>query len=114
MADEITLTLPREPDFHRVAHLVLGGLAARMDLTVENLEDLQLALDAILDRTETKAGDITVRMRVDERRARSARRPAHRTAARRDRAASPTASSASGGCSTPPSTTCMSTGSGFG
>jgi hypothetical protein len=65
MADEITLTLPREPDFHRVAHLVLGGLAARMELTVENLEDLQLALDAILDRTETKAGDITVRMRVD-------------------------------------------------
>jgi anti-sigma regulatory factor (Ser/Thr protein kinase) len=66
MADEITLTLPREPNFHRVAHLVLGGLAARMDLTVENLEDLQLALDAILDRTETKVGDITLRMRVDD------------------------------------------------
>jgi hypothetical protein len=66
MADEITLTLPREPNFHRVAHLVLGGLAVRMDLTVENLEDLQLALDAILDRTEAMAGDVTVRMRVDD------------------------------------------------
>jgi hypothetical protein len=46
--DEITLTLPRDADFHRVAHLVLGGLAVRMDLTVENLEDLQIALDSIL------------------------------------------------------------------
>lgn len=62
MTDEITLTLPRDADFHRVAHLVLGGLAVRMDLTVENLEDLQIALDSILGRTELEAGDVTVRM----------------------------------------------------
>jgi hypothetical protein len=62
VTDEITLTLPRDADFHRVAHLVLGGLAVRMDLTVENLEDLQIALDSILGRTELDAGDITVRM----------------------------------------------------
>jgi hypothetical protein len=62
MADEITLTIPRDGDFHRVAHLVLGGLAVRMDLTVESLEDLQIALDSILGRSELEAGDITVRM----------------------------------------------------
>jgi len=66
MTDEITLTLPREPDFHRVAHLVLGGLAVRLDLTIENLEDMQIALDALLDRTEPEAGDVTVRMRLHE------------------------------------------------
>jgi hypothetical protein len=60
--DEITLTIPRDADFHRVAHLVLGGLAVRIDLTVENLEDLQIALDSILGRSELEAGDITVRM----------------------------------------------------
>jgi hypothetical protein len=60
--DEITLTLPREPGYHRVAHLVLGGLAVRLNLTIENLEDLELALDAILSRTDPAAGDITVRM----------------------------------------------------
>jgi hypothetical protein len=60
--DEITLTIPRDADFHRVAHLVLGGLAVRMDLTVENLEDLQIALDSILGRSELAAGDVTVRM----------------------------------------------------
>jgi hypothetical protein len=62
VVDEITLTLPREPDYHRVAHLVLGGLAVRLNLTIENLEDLELALDAILSRTDPSAGDITVRM----------------------------------------------------
>jgi hypothetical protein len=62
VADEITLTIPRDGDFHRVAHLVLGGLAVRMDLTVERLEDLQIALDSVLGRSEFGAGDITVRM----------------------------------------------------
>ena len=62
MTDEITLTIPRDADFHRVAHLVLGGLAVRMDLTVEKLEDLQIALDSILGRSELEDGDITVRM----------------------------------------------------
>jgi hypothetical protein len=59
--DEITLTLPHEREFHRVAHLVLGGLAVRLELTIETLEDLQLALSTILDRTKG-AGDVTVSM----------------------------------------------------
>jgi hypothetical protein len=61
VSDEITLTIPGERDFHRVAHLVLGGLALRMNLTIENLEDLQLALDAILGRVDD-LGDVTVTM----------------------------------------------------
>ena len=62
-ADEISLTLPADEAFHRVAHLVLGGLAFRLDLTFENLEDLELALDALLERTgENEA--VTVRVRV--------------------------------------------------
>jgi hypothetical protein len=64
--DEITLTIPRDADFHRVAHLVLGGLAVRMDLTVENLEDLQIALDSVLGRSELEDGDITVRMALHD------------------------------------------------
>jgi hypothetical protein len=61
MADEITLTIPRDRDFHRVAHLVLGGLATRLNLTLENLEDLQLAIDAVLDRAG-EDGEVTVTM----------------------------------------------------
>jgi hypothetical protein len=62
--DEITLTLPRGPEYQRVAHLVLGGLAVRLDLTIENLEDLELAFDAVLDRTDPNLGDITVQLAV--------------------------------------------------
>jgi anti-sigma regulatory factor (Ser/Thr protein kinase) len=48
--DEILLTLPCEARWRSVAHLVLAGLAARLDLTVENLEDWQLALAELLGR----------------------------------------------------------------
>ena len=59
--DRITLTLPRERDFFRVAHLVVGGLAVRLDLTFENLEDLQVALATVLRESD---GEVTVSVRV--------------------------------------------------
>jgi serine/threonine-protein kinase RsbW len=59
--DRIVLTLPAERDFHGVAHLVLGGLAARLDLTFEELEDLQVALDELLG---SRAGDDDVTVSV--------------------------------------------------
>jgi len=63
--DEISLTLPADEAFHRVAHLVLGGLAVRLDLTFENLEDLELALDALLERTRAEE-EVRLRVRVLE------------------------------------------------
>ncbi len=48
--DEIVLTLPHEACWHGVVYLVLAGLAARLDMTVENLEDWQLALTELLGR----------------------------------------------------------------
>lgn len=65
MTDEITLTIPREPGFEGVAHLVLSGLAIRLNLTIENLEDLQIALETLLD-TSDEGGDLTVAMRLDQ------------------------------------------------
>ena len=64
MADEITLTIPRDPEFRRVASYVVGGLAARLNLTVESLEDIQLALDSLLARAEGPDGEITLQMTV--------------------------------------------------
>jgi hypothetical protein len=61
--DEISLTLPADEAFHRVAHLVLGGLAVRLDLTFEHLEDLELALDALLERPLTEDA-LTLRVQV--------------------------------------------------
>ena len=61
--DEISLTLPADEAFHRVAHLVVGGLAVRLDLTFEHLEDLELALDALLERPLTEDA-LTLRVRI--------------------------------------------------
>jgi anti-sigma regulatory factor (Ser/Thr protein kinase) len=65
MSDRIVLTIPRERPFHGIAHLVLGGLAARLNLTVESLEDLQLALDELLEQDEGGT-DVTVEVRVGD------------------------------------------------
>jgi hypothetical protein len=62
--DEITLTLPADDAFRRVAHLVLGGLPVRLDMTYESLEDLELALDTLLERTPDEE-DVTVLVRVE-------------------------------------------------
>jgi hypothetical protein len=63
--DEITLTIPREEPFHEVAHLVLGGFAARLGLTFDSLDDLETALDAVLERA-SENGHVTVKLRLDE------------------------------------------------
>ena len=64
-ADEITLTLPRERPFFAVAHLVLGGLAVRINLSVDQLEDLRVALDELLGQHESEQ-DVTLTVRVDD------------------------------------------------
>lgn len=67
MTDEITLTIPPEREARGVAQLVLGGLAVRLDLTIDDLEDLGLALDAVLGRFDgSAAADITVRVRLTD------------------------------------------------
>ncbi len=63
MSDEIILTLPEQPAFHDVAHLVVGGLGVRLNLTFENLEDLQTALDGLLPRV---GGEVTVAVRMED------------------------------------------------
>jgi anti-sigma regulatory factor (Ser/Thr protein kinase) len=63
VTDEITLTIPRAPGYEGVAHLVLSGLAVRLNLTIENLEDLQIALEALLE-TAPDGDEVTVAMRV--------------------------------------------------
>ena len=63
--DEITLTIPREESFHEVAHLVLGGVAARLNLSFESLDDLETALDAVLERA-AENGDVTVKLRLED------------------------------------------------
>ena len=64
--DEITLTIPRDRAFYSVAHLVLGGLGVRLNLTIESLEDLQLALDAVLERV-SETEEVKISLQLAER-----------------------------------------------
>jgi anti-sigma regulatory factor (Ser/Thr protein kinase) len=63
-ADQIFLTFPCEEGFEHVAQLVLGGVAARHNLTYESLDDLGTALGSLLERAESKE-PITVALTLD-------------------------------------------------
>jgi hypothetical protein len=65
VSDEITLVVPAQQDFRPIVHLVVGGLAVRLDLTMDTLEDLQVALDALLSRRDDD-GDVNVRLVIGE------------------------------------------------
>jgi hypothetical protein len=65
MTDEIRLTIPRDRALYSVAHLVVSGLGIRLNLTIEHLEDLQLALDAVLERAH-ESEPVTIALRVKD------------------------------------------------
>jgi len=64
--DMITLTIPREQPFHEIAHLVLGGVAARLNLTFESIDDLETALEAVLEHS-SEDGEVTIELWLDDR-----------------------------------------------
>ena len=62
--DSVEITIPRERDFSIVAELVVGGVAARHDVTLEVLDDLQLAIASVLEHDEADDGEVRVLLRV--------------------------------------------------
>ena len=65
MTDVVTLQLPRERDYFGVAHLVLGGLGARLDLTYDVLEDMTTAIDELLNRRES-SDEVTLSVKIED------------------------------------------------
>jgi len=51
-AEKVTLTIPGERRFIGIARMFVGGLAARIDLGYETMDDLQLALESVLQKAE--------------------------------------------------------------
>ncbi len=64
--DEFTLSIPRERSFGTVAELVLGGIAARHDVTLDVVDDVQLALDALLDHGVADESNVSIQLRVED------------------------------------------------
>ena len=65
VTDVVTLQLPREREFFGVAHLVLGGLGARLDLTYDVLEDMTTAIDELLNQREA-TDDVTLTVTIED------------------------------------------------
>jgi len=66
-AADIRLKIPHEKPYHGIARLVVGGLAARLDLSYEHLDDLQLALATVLENEGySQSAEVTVELHVRE------------------------------------------------
>jgi hypothetical protein len=65
VTDVITLQLPHDRDFFGVAHLVLGGLAARHDLTYDVLDDMTTAIDELLQVRES-TDDLMLSVEIED------------------------------------------------
>ena len=65
MTEEIRLVIPSQDDFWPIAHLVTGGLASRLDLTYDQLEDLQVAIEALLALRDD-GEDVVIELGVGE------------------------------------------------
>jgi hypothetical protein len=63
--DEIRLVIPGEEDFRPIAHLVTGGLAMRLDVTYDDLDDLQVGIEALLALRDD-AGELVVSLSSDD------------------------------------------------
>lgn len=66
MSDTVILRFPRETRFHAVARLVVGGMAAPLQMSFDALDDLQLAISSLLDHDGlAMTGELELRLEVD-------------------------------------------------
>jgi hypothetical protein len=84
-AADIRLKIPHEKPYHGIARLVVGGLAARLDLSYEHLDDLQLALGTVLENEGySQSSEVTLELRVREDGVEMAIGPLHASEVRTD------------------------------
>jgi len=63
--EEIRLVIPAEEDFRPIAHLVTGGLAMRLDVTYDDLDNLQVGIEALLALRDD-SDDLVVSLSADD------------------------------------------------
>jgi serine/threonine-protein kinase RsbW len=69
MPDTVTVTVPPDPEFLHILRQLTGGVAARLQLTIDDIEDLKLAVDeaasAMLIRLPASS-EITLALDMDD------------------------------------------------
>lgn len=67
--ETISIKIPASPQFLGVLRLVAAGLAARLKFTIDDIEDLKIAVDelsAYITGSQGREGTLDVRFTVDE------------------------------------------------
>ena len=67
MADRIDLVTPAGKAWEPVIRLVLGGIAERLQLGFDGLDDLQLAVERLLAEAGSKEGPVSLSFEIGER-----------------------------------------------
>ena len=61
--DEVQLVMPADPEFLRLARVTAMGLASRLSFTIDEIDDLRIAIDELVfGLIGTKGRDGSVRM----------------------------------------------------
>ena len=72
MSDSVLLSFPRDSRYYSVARLVVGGIAAPLQMSYDALDDLQLAISSLLDHEDLALGapeeEVQLRLTVDDSR----------------------------------------------
>lgn len=70
MSDEVQLVIPADPEFLRLARVTAMGLASRLSFTIEEIDDLRIAIDELvfgLIGTKGRPGQVTMRYSLLDR-----------------------------------------------
>ena len=66
-SETVVLSFPRKAPYFAVARLVVGGLAAPLEMSYDALDDLQLAISSLLDNEDLPAADqLTLKLHVGD------------------------------------------------
>jgi anti-sigma regulatory factor (Ser/Thr protein kinase) len=65
LSDEIVLAIPARADFRQIAQLVVGGVGSQLGATVDRLDDLQTALEALLAH-RGESGEVRIAVGIDD------------------------------------------------
>ena len=66
--DEVRLAVPATPEFLRLARVTASGIASRLGFTIDEVEDLRLAIDElcfVLIGSKGRDGTVHLRYRID-------------------------------------------------
>jgi hypothetical protein len=63
--DRVTLSVPAEEEFFSLLRLVVGGIGSRSQLSYEQTNELQLAVESLVSHRETRGGAVRLEAGVD-------------------------------------------------